>query len=503
MLNTASPSYSFLESDGVASARRARLLLLGLLLVSVVTAFLTQGTYDSGDSVYHYLYAHYAFKHPLNLLNSWAKPAFTLLAAGPAQFGFMGIKLFQCAVVAASAWCAYTVARALRLPAPELAILFAYAAPNYFLIQFSGLTEPLFGLLLVAAVALTLHGRAGWAAVVLSWLPFVRSEGFILIGVWVVYLALRRQWRYLPLLGLGYLVYSAIGAAVFGEPGWVFGRNPYATVSVYGHGDWGHFIRNIPGLLGWVLTLLFVLGGVRMVRDLLRPARWHEPHFLAQLLLVYGSIAVFIAAHTVFWAKGLFNSAGLLRVLDVTTPLAAVVALNGLAWLLELGKSAVAQQRICLAATAAVAIWPFTGARNAIRPARDFAPAANQQLARQAGAWYKQTYGGRPQLVVSFMAQYLAPELKIDPFDAKTYAPLLHNKLTSVDDLPLNCLVFWDEWFAPVEGNVSIQQLQNNPNFRLRWQAALPRDPRHPEADTCRIVVFERVKQVKSAVGSN
>ena len=43
---------------------------------------------------------------------------------------------------------------------PELAILFAYAAPDYFIIQFSGLTEPLFGLVLVGVVALA-DDRAG------------------------------------------------------------------------------------------------------------------------------------------------------------------------------------------------------------------------------------------------------------------------------------------------------------------------------------------------------
>ncbi|MFD1470811.1 hypothetical protein ACFQ48_21490 [Hymenobacter caeli] len=163
------------------SGRRARLLLAGLLGLSVAVAFRTKSTYDSGDSVQHYLFAHYAFAHPLNLLDSWAKPLFTLLAAGPAQAGFIGMKLFQCGVVAASVWCAFVVARALRLPAPELAVLFAYAMPGYFIIQFSGLTEPLFGLVLVAAVALAMADRPAWSAALVSWLPFVRSEGFILL----------------------------------------------------------------------------------------------------------------------------------------------------------------------------------------------------------------------------------------------------------------------------------------------------------------------------------
>lgn len=480
--------------DASAANRRARWLLAGLALLSVVVACFTKSTYDSGDSVYHYLFAQYAFKHPLNLLDSWAKPLFTLLAAGPAQLGFLGMKLFQCAVVAASAWCAYVVARTLRLPAPALALLFAYAAPGYFLIQFSGLTEPLFGLVLTAAAALALRGRPAWSALVLSWLPFVRSEGFILLGIWVVYLGLRRQWRCLPLLLVGYAVYSAVGAAVLGEPGWVFGRNPYATISVYGHGSWGHFVRNIPGLLGWVLTALAAVGGARMVRDLGHAQRWRAPLFLEELLLVYGSIAVFVAAHTVFWAKGLFNSAGLVRVLAVTTPLAAVVALNGLAWLLELGRSEVARRRIRLGATVAVMGWLFTGARDAIRPARDFGRAPDQELGHRAAAWFRRAYAGRPIPPLAFTAQYLAPLLPIDPFDAAAHPPLSRAGRPALATLPVHTLVFWDEWFVPTENHVPLSLLEHDARFRLRWQAALPRDPRHPVGDTCRIVVFERVR---------
>lgn len=476
-----------------ASYRRAQVLLTVLLTVSVIVAFFTNGTYDSGDSINHYLYARYAFQHPLNYLDSWAKPVFTLLASGPAQVGFMGMKLFQCAVVALSAWCAYVVVRALRLPAPELVILFAYAAPDYFLIQFSGLTEPLFGLLLVGAVALALRGHPGWSALLLSWLPFVRSEGFILLGIWVVYLGLKRQWRYLPLLAVGYAVYSAVGAAVLGEPGWVFGRNPYATVSAYGHGPWNHFLRNIPNLLGWVLTLLFGLGGARMMRALLRRENWQRPLFPAELLLVYGSITVFTAAHSIFWALGLFNSAGLARVLAVLTPLAAVVALNGLALLLEMVKSKAVQRRIRIVVAVAVVAWPFTGARNAIRPARDFRRPPDQELGWRAAQWLRSVYGSQPLPRIAFQAPYLAPALGVDPFDEVAHPAITRDYRPDLDAVPVHALVFWDDVFVRMEGRIPLELLQNDARFRLRWQDVLVRDATHPDRGICKIVVFERI----------
>lgn len=478
--------------DTSASNRRARLLLAGLLALSVVAALLTKGTYDSGDSIKHYLFARYAFQHPLNLLDSWAKPLFTLLAAGPAQAGFVGMKLFQCVVVAASAWCAYVVARALRLPAPELAILFAYATPDYFLIQFSGLTEPLFGLLLVGSVALAMTNRPVWSAALISWLPFVRSEGFILIGIWVVYLAWRRQWRSLPLLVLGYAVYSAVGGIVFGEPGWVFGHNPYATVSAYGHGDWNHFLISLPGLLGWVLMVLAVVGGVRMLRHCALPERRQQPLFSAELLLIYGSIAVFVLAHTIFWAKGLFNSFGLTRVLNVTAPLFAVVALNGLAWLAELGKSEKAQRRIRLAGAVAAVAFLFTGARNAFRWQRDFGQAADQQVADRAAVWMRQNSVTDRPLAYEF--PYVSVATQNDSFSPEKHPGTTLNGTLHLELLPVGTLLLWDDWYYPTEGHLPLVQLQADSRFRQRWQAALPRDPHHPERDSTRVVVFERVQ---------
>ncbi|WP_035563794.1 hypothetical protein [Hymenobacter sp. IS2118] len=481
------------RSDSAITDRRARWLLAGLLLLSVVVAFVTTSTYDSGDSIKHYLFARYAPQHPLNYLDSWAKPLFTILASGPAQAGFMGMKLFQCGVVALSAWSAYVVARALRLPAPELVILFAYAAPDYFLIQFSGLTEPLFGLVLVGAVALALTNRPGWSAALISWLPFVRSEGFILIGLWVVYLAWRQQWRYLPLLVLGYVLFSAVGALALGEAGWVFSRNPYATISWYGHGNWPHFVFSLPGLLGWVLLPLALTGGVRMLRDCLRPERRQRPLFSAELLLIYGSITVFIAAHTVFWALGLFNSFGLTRVLTVTTPLFAVVALNGLAWLTAGARLPATQRRVRRAVVAAVVLFPFLGTRQGFRWQRDFTRLPDQEVAENAAAWLRKTYGlGTRPLAYEF--PYVALATQHDFFDPQARPVLNIRNVSQVAMLPVGTLVVWDNWYARAEANVPLSQLQSDARFRERWTEARPRNRSRPEGDSTRIIVFERVR---------
>ncbi|MCC3157638.1 hypothetical protein LJ737_10335 [Hymenobacter sp. 15J16-1T3B] len=464
-----------------------RLTLLGLLL-SLLTAFVTGNTYDLGDSINHYLFSRYAPQHPDNFFDSWAKPVFVLLTVLPSQAGFIGIKLFNCAVAALAAWQAYRLAEGLQLRWPWLAVLFTYAAPDYFRIQFSGLTEPLFSLLLVSGAALTVRNRATAAVLVLSFLPFVRSEGFLILAVWAVYLALTRQWRVLPWLPFGYLVYSVAGAVVYHDLGWVFHRNAYETISHYGSGQWGHFVGQLPGILGWVLLGLFWLGMLAGVlnwlttRDAARPPayRW------AERLLVYGSVVVYLCAHTVFWALGLFASFGMTRVMDAVMPLLAVIALQGLHLLTRLAP-APRRQTLAYALAAAVLVFPLTGARTGFRWRTDFSRPAEQQLLEHVAGQLRPRAAGR---LLLWDHPYWGVALNLDPF-----APRRHQLLNTWREnqpVPAGTLLLWDNWFSSTEARVSYGQLRQDARLRLVREDSVLRDARKPEKGYTHLAVFER-----------
>ncbi|MBO2031468.1 hypothetical protein J4D99_08735 [Siccationidurans ginsengisoli] len=455
--------------------------------------FITKNPYDTGDSIMHYLYARFAPKHPLNLMHSWAKPLFTLLAMGPAQLGYRGIMLWQCGLVAASAWLSYRVAERLGVPYAALAILLCYTAPDYFRIQFSGLTEPLFGFVLIASVALLVAQKPGWSAALVSWLPFVRSEGFILLGLWVVYLVWQRQWRALPGLLLGYVLYSIVGGIVLGDFGWVFGRNAYPTISTYGHGDWKTYLVGLLYLMGWIMAVLVALGGVQLVWRASRKASWADSLFRAELLVVYGAVAVFVAAHTLFWVFGLFGSAGLTRVLTVLTPLLAIIALRGLSGLLALGHTVQAQQRIALAVAGLAVAFLFTGLRMEMQWVRDFGSPGDVTLAEQAATWYRQLPG--PRRPVSLESAAAARALDLDMFDYQARPLASIGGKLQLEQLPVGTLVFWDSWFSPMEGGLPLDRLQNDAHFRQRWAGSAYGHANDPNSGTCQLIVFEKVKQ--------
>ncbi len=453
--------------------------------------FITEGTYDSGDSINHYLYARYAFTHPINFLESWSKPLVVELMAVPAQLGLRAVMVLQCVLVAASAWLAYGAARSLRLPWPWLAILFCYASPDFFRIQFSGLTEPTFAFVLMAGVALVLQGRASLGAAVVSFLPFARSEGFILLGVFVLCLALSKNWRALPWLGLGFVVYGVAGLFVYQDFLWVFTRNAYPTRNEsYGHGQWAHFILSLPSTIGWVLYGLFWIGGLRMLWEWMKPAaRLRPQQFTAELLLVYGSVVVFIGAHTIFWTFGIFGSFGLTRVLCCVVPLVSLIALRGVATLAGLARTEQVRHRVRVVLTAGVIVFLASGARAALRWERDFGRASDQILADEAARWALSQ--GRPPHVV-FQHPYFALPLQVDPFGPQ------HSLMSAVHEkswpLPVGTLVLWDEWYAVLEGKVPLEVLRQDPQYRLRWQRAMPRNRRKPTADSVRIAIFEKIR---------
>jgi hypothetical protein len=239
--------------------------------------------------------------------------------------------------------------------------------------------------------------------------------------------------------------------------------------------------------------VLVVLGGGQLVGRLTQKATWRNPLFPAELLLVYGVIFVFVAAHTLFWVFGLFGSAGMTRVLTVLTPLLALVALRGLSCLLRLGRTARAQHRIAGGVAALAFVFLFTGLRMEMRWQRDFGQPGDLALVEQAASWYRQQPGRAQQLIVMQHPAVVAA-LNVDIFAHNKQRPTAVFGRQQLNKLPLGTVVFWDEWFSPVEGGLPLDSLAKNPRFRQRWAGSARRQADDAGAGQCQLQVFEKIK---------
>lgn len=314
-------------------------LLPGILITAgtallLLLSFLSEGSYGGEDSFMHYLFARYAPAHPLLFLDHWGKPLFTLLSAPFAAFGFQGIKVFNILCTAGVAWLGYAIARKLNWERPWLAIPLIQFNALFLVTGISGLTEPLFALVLCGSIALYLHNRILSACILISFLPFARSEGNLMIAVFVLVMLVEKKWRYLPLLATGTLLMSLIGGWIKGDFLWLRNENPYqGAADIYGHGDILHFVRANREIFGVPQSLMVVVGGLYLTVSWLRNKTWGN---FKPLVLIAGPFLVYMGAHSVFWHFGLFGSYGLVRVMAAVVPLAGLISLAGLNGVAEL-----------------------------------------------------------------------------------------------------------------------------------------------------------------------
>jgi hypothetical protein len=437
------------------------LLAVPVLYFSLFVPFET----DTGDSVVHYFFARYAFQDPMLYLDHWAKPLFTMLASPFAQFGFSGMKLFNGLAGLLSAWLAYLVARKLDLKFTWLAIVFVFFAPAYFVKLFSGYTEPLFGLILIASIYLVLRQRPFPAAILLSFLPFVRSEGLILILVFAVYFVIRKNYKAIVFLAAGHIFYSVAGLLAGKSFLWIFTEIPYNTVSIYGKGNFTHYPTQLLITLGVPLFLLSIVGItvllISMAIKKIKPLTKNESEVR---ILILGSFLAYFLFHTLSWGLGLFGSMGMARVLTAMVPLLAVISLIGFNFLISWkhkGKFPL-QALVYIPLIGYTLAFPFLHNPASINREKDLKRTPEMNLMQKIAADINKDYPGK---FLYYSNPYLSYSLNINPFDRSKH--LCFTDWQVDKKLQPNSIVIWDNWFSVVEERTDSIILYKNPELRL------------------------------------
>ncbi len=443
---------------------KAAFLLTGLsIVVFCLISFLKNGTGDSGDSISHFLIAKYSFKHPALFLNHWGKPLFTLLSSPFAQFGFTGIKVFNSLIASLTGYVTYKTARKLGMKNSLLVFVLLFFAPQYFVLIFSGLTEYLFAFALILSVYLIIDKKVMASVILVSFLPFIRSEGLIIIGVFLIYMVIKGYFKILPLILTGHVIYGVAGLHHYGHFLWVFNAIPYmGTPDNYGSGHIFDFFSKLYYVIGFPLYVLLVIGLITIIFTLFKRNRiLNRKDFSAELILIVGSFLAFFMAHSIFWAFGLFHSFGLKRVLICTIPLISLMALRGLN-IIALVRIKKVNLILPIFFTAYVMIFPFTGNPAAIKWNRELDLSPDQKLIDQLSSYIRQTF---PGYTLYYTHPYISLKLGIDPYDKKEDG-LIRNVLET-KKAPAHSLIIWDSWFSVIEEKITLDYLLQNPNVSV------------------------------------
>lgn len=441
----------------------APVVLLLIAVVLIVIQFLSTGPSGETDSITHFQLARYAFKYPGFFLNHWGKPLFTILAAPLSQFGYAGAIAFNLLCGLLSAWFAYLIARRMEYRHAWVAIVFTVFTPVYLFIMFSSLTEILFSLVLIAAIYLFADKRFIWSAVVISLIPFARTEGVMYVVLFIPALLWMKQYKSLPFLLAGMVFFSLVGWPYYRDPLWFFTKMPYTTNSadLYGSGSfWTYFneldyIMNFPLLILVVTGLVFILldlkKGLKNLRDI-KYATWY--------FLIIPAIFCFVFAQSYLWWKGL----GILashRFMACVLPLSALLALTGFEWVMEKAKGIRILPPVIGAYIILLVVYkPFTYHVIPSKTGINFAVMEN------LATWLKSSpYSNRKAVYTDPMFPFY---MNIDPYDSQRC--LKKYSFENVDPAALlkqGELLIWDPQFAGYEGHLPFDSLMNNNYLRL------------------------------------
>jgi hypothetical protein len=438
------------------------ILIIGIALF--IIQGLSTGVSGETDSITHYQMARFAFLHPEYFLNHWGKPLFTILSSPLAQFGYKGAVAFNLICGLLSAWFAYLIAKRLEYQHAWVAIVFTIFTPVYLFIMFTSLTEILFSLVLISAIYLFIARRYIWSAVVISLIPFARAEGMIFIILFIPAFIWIKQYKSLPFLLTGFVIFSIVGWPLYHDLFWFFTRMPYnnSGYALYGSGSFWYYFGMLDEIMNYPLLILSVTGLIYLLINLNKGLKnLHDIKYVTLYFLIIPSFFVFILAQSFLWWQGLMGVLASTRFMACVLPLAAIVALSGFEWVMEKAKAnKILYLLLGVFILSLVVYKPFTYREVPRKTGINFV------VMQKLTTWLKTSpFNGRRAFYTDPMFPFY---MGIDPFDTQKCFQIFNYENTDPASLlKPGELLIWDAQFAGYEGHLSFDSLMKNNNMRL------------------------------------
>ena len=305
--------------------RLAILLTVGLYVIYVVWGLLSNSTWDE-DCPTRYYNALAAWHDPTQFIELWNRPLFMLIFFIPVHLGKASIPILMSAISASGAYFLYKSARILNWNFAFLVIPFLLLQPFFFGVGRDAMTEPLAATLIAIGLYLALSHQ--WMLFVLAGalLPLARTEMAIILPIWAWVLIQNKQWKLIPLLGIGVLVWDIAGWYLTGDPLYIISRTIQGgpDENRYGHQPFNTYLSRYFYILGPTVFFFFFIGFITRIRD----KQWN--------FLIEGQWVVGFLMYSIFaWKINLGQSAAFLRNLIPISPLTAMIALGGFNYWLQ------------------------------------------------------------------------------------------------------------------------------------------------------------------------
>ena len=304
----------------------------------------------------------------------------------------------------------------------------------------------------------------------LSFLPFVRTEGVLFLGLIGMLALCEREWKTLLFLGIGPAIYTLAGGLFLGDFLWFFNRLPYSVeTSHYGHGRIFYYVDQLFYVVGLPYYFFLVAGLVAGFSQFIQ-----KKMSSLEFWFIYAGFLLFFFAHSLFWYLGVFDSMGLKRVLVSVLPLSSLIALNGHNWITGFWKGKKSKHRFALIVGLTTAIFPFIGSPSSIQwQALEISP--RQKEIKKMAIHLKPLLSETCK--ISSAHPYLYFCLNTDCFDNTKSFPLT----AQIEQGRSGDLLVWDSHFAVTENSISKEELIKNPRLTIVYQQKIFSDTKEFE----------------------
>lgn len=311
------------EKAALAISALAAFLLLSCLY------FQGNGMLEGGqDSYNHFLISKYAFKYPQLLLDQWGKPVYTILAHPFCAFSLGTAVFFNILCLVAGAFITGLTLIKLELKYAWLACWICVFCPISLGNAIATLTEPLNMLMLSAAFYAWIADRKIAATLLFSFLPWIRTEGFVILVPFLVYLIFTKQYKLIPYLIVGTFIFNLLGWFQTGEPFWFITENPYFAIETDSErfapepGSFLFYIRDNKNIFGNITLIFSALGaGYFAFQYFFKKTNIKQSAFV--FWVVAGVFVAYYFAHSFIIWRGMLGTHGMTRVMMVIVPCVA------------------------------------------------------------------------------------------------------------------------------------------------------------------------------------
>lgn len=408
------------------------------------------GVFGGNDNFAHWVLARYAWQYPELFLRMWGRPVYTFFFSFSAYGGIQGLKVMNTLLFGLTALLTADTAKLMGFKNTVWLAILTLSVPLMFEMSVSGMTEIPMALVVIGSLNLYYRQNGLWAAILISFAPFTRPEGWLFIaalgGLWT----LQMQWKRIPWLLTGTLIMSLIGWGVYGSPIWFLEKNPYPMESPYGSGSFWTFVNHLPNSLNIIVFIGFVLGHFLLFIGT------SKKEVLERFALIVAPFWLFVFAHSYMWYKGIVGSMGLTRVMVSVFPLALLM--SWAAWN-QLGRIRRPLGTLALAVLSVSMVIVVWSEYNFPKPEDGFT-----RFSRSVGHWYRDSeYAGHKLICDNQRLLYFTEKDPFKPGNVQRFFPKRY--FPDINGNEEGLFILWDSRTA--SQRFPVERIMNESKYRL------------------------------------